>query len=254
MSNTQGNEKGSLADSFRDLSGSQKLGAFAALAVLLFLVFMLVSSLFSNNDDQGSEQPDGPTSASYAPDPISSATSEPSLQPDSSAIPEPGESEIDEESLPAFEGEELPDLSSAEPLPVVEQREAVDFAQSGIDEFLDWAPDEPLSERVKRIEKFFASDSALINKSPTVSDDAREYSDPESGRPQFAYMGEVTSVVPGNGNADRYRASFGITLRTQMYDPLTTEPGSPVDESTDTYTVDMTKSDGSWKIISIIVE
>lgn len=227
-----------MIERFRDLTTKQKVGAIA----LVVAFFGFVIFFFNGLANQSNPEPEPEeTTKGQSDDPSASpeATVEPTEEP--SATPSPTSTAVVSE-MPSIEYGQG-SLSKDDTVAV--QR----AANTAIEEFLRWNPDESMKARKDRIAPYIASTSSVIDLAPDLRP-AVSY-DGTDGAPELSAAGSTEHITAVGGDEKRYRIAIGIVLRTQYnYDENASQKSSVVKNSS-TIAVDMTKENGTWKILEI---
>lgn len=225
-----------MIERFRDLTTKQKIGAIALLVAFVgFLIFFFSGLANQRNDEPTPEE----TTTQSGPVETSAPTEEPTAPAEPS--PTPTSTEVASE-MPSIEFGKS-SLSDEETVKV--QSDAI----TAIEQFLAWNPDESMDERKARISPYIASASGVDDLAPDLRP-ASSYDNP-SGLAQIASAGSTDYITAVGGDEARYRVAIGIVLRMQYnYDESASQKSSVVKNSS-TIAVDMTKENGTWKILEI---
>ncbi|MBC9704763.1 MAG: hypothetical protein H9W81_07285 [Enterococcus sp.] len=229
-----------MIERFRDLTTKQKVGAIAlAVAFLGFVIFFFSGLVNQNNSEPKPEEttqtnPQNPESTDTPTD-VPTDTASPDASPTSTGGPSPSAMPSIEYGQGSLNDEETVEVQSS--------------AITAIEEFIKWNPDESMEERKSRIAPFIAPKSGVIDLAPDLRP-ASSYAN-DNGAAQIASAGSTDYITAVGGDESRYRVSIGIVLRTQYnYDENASQKSSVIKNSSNII-VDMTKDNGTWKILEI---
>lgn len=228
-----------MIERFRDLTTKQKIGAIALIIAFIgFVVFF-----FSGLSNQKTTEPTPEETTTSQSDP--SETAEPDTEPVETAEPTPT-------STATSAASEMPPIEFGKgSLSDEETINVQKAANTAIEQFLEWKSDESAAARKERISPYIAASSEVDDLAPDLRP-AVSYAEKESGGvAQLAAHGSTEYLTAVGGDESRYRVAVGIVLRTQYnYDESASQKSSLIKKSS-TITVDMTKENGTWKILEI---
>lgn len=203
---------------------------------MLYLPFFAIGLVASSMALNTPALADGPVVGSVLSSPIASATS-PQSAGTPSAIP----------TVPApvpitFANEDVPRAE----LTLIQQR-----ADEGLTNFYQWKAGESIAERNQRMAPYFSSTSPALNTSP----DGSLLTDPKNSSLSLVSQGSVNYLKPVNGNSSEYKLRASVTVSGQYnYLKNTQQNQSMILEKVNTISVLMKKTDGTWKIDSVVEE
>lgn len=225
-----------MLDRFRDLTTKQKIGAIALAVAFIGFVIFFFSGLA--NQDKKEPVPEETTNQSTP-----SETVAPTSDPTENASPTPTPTSTAVAS-------EMPSIEYGKGSLSDEETVGVQSAAiTAIEEFLKWNPEESMEARKARISPYIASASGADDLAPDLRP-ASSYAN-SAGAAQIASAGTTDYITAVGGDESRYRVMIGTVLRMQYnYDENASQKSSVVKDSSATI-VDMTKEDGTWKILEI---
>lgn len=230
----KGTTKMSNIEKFLDLPLKQKVGAVCLAVAAIYMVLFLVISGFTKEEEQT------PVAPSNTPIPV--APVDPTPTPTETAKPN---------DRPYVGATQIPEVGK-NALSIKDARAALDIAEKGVGEFINWPIGEKIESRQKRIDKYFTASSTTRLLEPTLSGTSLSSIDEKNGKSIVASFGKTTSVLATGGDTKRFRANIGIELRYQLVEPTTGESFSAIELENLMYTVDLTKEKTGWKIIDVV--
>lgn len=217
---------------FKDLPLKQKIGFICLIVAGLGFLFSIIAGAMSNKEPAPNPSPTTP-SVSNTDSPAPTASTAPSATATASANPA-----------------DMPEIKYGEnKIPVTEIRSLQDTASSGLTEFLKWNANESVDARSTRLSQYFLDNSELLKSAPDLQPASRY----TTGGTQngMISVGSVDYINAVGGDETTYRLTMGTVLRAQYNYEKTGAEKSGVVITSDTFSVDMTKVNGAWKIKAI---
>lgn len=217
---------------FKDLPLKQKIGFICLVVAGLGFLFSIIAGAMSGKDVT-------PTPTPTTPSVSTTETQTPTASPTATAT-----------STSTSNPTAMPEIKYGDSkIPVTEIRALQDTASAGITAFLKWDANETSAARASRIAPFFVDSSELLQSAPDLQPVGRYFTNTKQNG--MISVGSVDYVNAVGGDEATYRLTMGTVLRAQYNYEETGAEKSGVVVTSDTFTVDLVKVNGAWKIKAI---